>query len=88
VSQTMTECHICGCTYERACPAGCGWAHTGKELPICSVCAEMGARIAMYIDDANRVSKASLGRLADLAESGADVVTRRINRLRARKAGA
>jgi hypothetical protein len=85
----MTKCHICGCTYERACPAGCGWVHTGKELPLCTVCAEMGARIAMYIDHANRVSKASLGRLADLAEPGTGAVGRYIDqKLPARKAGA
>jgi hypothetical protein len=85
----LMRCHVCGCTYERGCPAGCEWVHRGKEPPLCSVCAEMGARLAMYIDDANRVSNASLGRLADLAAAGTGGVGRFIDaKLKARRAGA
>jgi predicted Fe-S protein YdhL (DUF1289 family) len=53
------KCRMCGCTYERACPAGCGWA----KGDICTVCARFRAELAAYVEDANRVTKASLARL-------------------------
>ncbi len=31
-------CRDCGCTDERACPEGCGWADEGHTL--CTACAE------------------------------------------------
>jgi hypothetical protein len=74
-----TRCHVCGCTYENGCPLGCGWSHRPGELPICSVCAEMGVRIAMYLDDSNRVTTASLGRLLDLARKSGGAVGRGID---------
>ena len=53
---------MCGCTYERACPAGCAWA--GNQ-DLCTVCAGFMQQLAEYVEYANRVTKASLGRMLD-----------------------
>lgn len=70
-------CHVCGCTYDRACPVGCEWAHKSSEKALCSVCATFVGDIQQYIEDANRVSRASLGRLFDLAAARTEAPARR-----------
>jgi len=60
----MTKCRICGCTYNRPCPAGCAWV--GRE-DLCSVCHDFGAQLEQYLDQCHRVTKASLARLYDEA---------------------
>lgn len=55
----LTTCRICGCSWDRACPAGCGWA----EDDLCTVCADFREDLAGYIENAFRVSLRSLGRL-------------------------
>ena len=67
------KCHVCGCTQDRACPVGCGWAHKHGEEPLCSVCAEFLDELREYIERANAVTKASLGRLYDLAATCAGI---------------
>jgi hypothetical protein len=57
----MTKCRICGCTDERACPAGCGWEPYQGD--ICSVCAAFKRHLEAYNEDALKVSAASLARL-------------------------
>jgi hypothetical protein len=53
------RCRICGCTHMRPCASGCGWA----EGDLCTVCAEFRERLQEYLEDANRVTAASLTRL-------------------------
>lgn len=68
----MPKCRICGCTFERACPAGCGWAGEKKphpDGPICTVCILFRVELAQYLDQANRVTVASLERLFSEAKS-------------------
>lgn len=55
------KCRICGCTYERGCPAGCSWF----EDELCSVCARFRGQLSVYSGDALRVTKAGLARLLD-----------------------
>ena len=65
----MSRCRICHCTWEDACPGGCGWvrekAAEVRRLggPICTTCADFRSRMALYLECARRVSNASLGRL-------------------------
>lgn len=63
----MTRCHICGCSCDRACPVGCAWVGSRGALPLCSVCRDFAFDLQGYIEDCNRVTRASLGRLFDLA---------------------
>ena len=56
------KCRICGCTDDRACPAGCGWG-TKKDRDLCSVCAAFRAELEEYFGQCNGISNASLVRL-------------------------
>lgn len=58
----VTKCRMCGCTWERGCPAGCAWANNSD---LCTVCASFMSDLQQYIEDCARVSKASLGRMFD-----------------------
>jgi hypothetical protein len=53
------RCRICGCTYMRPCPGGCGWL----EGDLCTVCAGFRETLQIYIEQCNRVTAASLTRL-------------------------
>lgn len=55
----FSRCRICGCTWDRACPGGCGWAEDG----LCTVCAEFRDVLRQYAECVRRISAASLGRL-------------------------
>jgi hypothetical protein len=57
----VMKCRICGCTDERACPAGCEWVP--GEGNLCNQCAWMMDRLEEYAQDAASVSNASLIRL-------------------------
>jgi hypothetical protein len=59
--QIPARCRICGCTQERACPAGCGWAPDEGDL--CTVCASFRNELEEYFGQAAGVSNASLIRL-------------------------
>lgn len=53
------RCRICSCTYARPCADGCGWA----EGDLCTTCAAFLEELRSYIENANRVTAASLTRL-------------------------
>lgn len=63
-------CVVCGCTQERGCPGGCGWVSLRElvrlncEGPLCTICGEMVARLAVYSMDAYRFRLAPLLRAA------------------------
>lgn len=59
------KCRICGCTQERACPAGCGWDLHGTidAKPICTVCAAFKRQLDDYIQACNRTSVHTLAKL-------------------------
>lgn len=61
------RCHICGCMQDRACPFGCGWVHSRGAPALCSICRDFALDLQAYVESCNRVSRASLGRLFDLA---------------------
>lgn len=42
VKRDQDMCEICGCTENRACMGGCGWANRSHTL--CTACAERTAR--------------------------------------------
>lgn len=53
------RCRICGCTYQRPCASGCGWA----EGDLCTVCAGFREQLREYVEECNRVTARSLTRL-------------------------
>lgn len=53
------KCRICACTYERACPGGCGWA----EANLCTVCAALREALEDFVENANFASLAGVARL-------------------------
>ena len=53
------RCRICGCTYMRSCPGGCGWV----EGDLCTLCAGFRETLQIYIEECNRVTASSLSRL-------------------------
>lgn len=53
------HCRICGCTYMRPCPGGCGWV----EGDLCSICSAFRDQLTDYIEFCYRVSARSLNRL-------------------------
>jgi hypothetical protein len=53
------RCRICGCTYERGCPAGCCWI----EADLCSVCDQLRLALHDFTLGARRASAAGILRL-------------------------
>jgi hypothetical protein len=57
--RAQEQCRICGCTYLRPCPGGCGWV----EGDLCTVCAGFRETLQIYIEACKRVTASSLTRL-------------------------
>jgi hypothetical protein len=54
----MTRCRVCGCTQERACPGGCGWAR--GEGNLCTICAAAAEALREWHENSLRGSRAAL----------------------------
>jgi hypothetical protein len=60
------KCRICGCTQDRACPAGCGWDYKDPEgADICTVCSAFKLELGNYLEACDGVTAASLRRLLE-----------------------
>ncbi len=74
-NKNRMACVVCGCTYERPCWVGCGWASLrdlvtlDSKGPLCTVCAEMVARLSLYSEEARRFRVAPLLRAVKAANA-------------------
>jgi len=74
------KCRICGCTEDHACPTGCGWAAapgSRRVQDLCTRCFEFMVHLVSYVEESNRVSKASLARMLDEVYPAGKPVSRR-----------
>lgn len=59
IPETPGRCRWCGCTYERPCDEGCGWANRAQTL--CTVCVDVDRMVRSARGRAQLVTLANDG---------------------------